>query len=354
MRIVAPVGWCLIKGPDNRTRRNEEDDEDSEPQIQSGWRKQEIRLGRRHHDLACEEIMCVVKKAGVRLPSAEAKLIVAEMLERYSDRASVEVHRVYKDLAKKYGVARSLSLAPSTASLAPTKVAKKRGKQATASSSDARALTTAELLETLTPSELGPIAGLERAHQEKLQQAGPSAALVKLVAARNSGQATFCSLTPFASTAEYCSTLPALDPITSDDDTGSSDDSSAAPVRRKRQAPRRKPAAGRSRRAAAVDSDSDGSDAEPPVKRKPGRPSKLKAAADGLQSGEKQPRRTAAAAAAAAAAAQATPAVSNCSETPAVKRKPGRRKAVRSDGTHRHDRFERRPERPRRGCTADL
>jgi hypothetical protein len=353
MRVVAPVGWCLLKGPDNRTRRDDEDDEGSE--IQSGWRKQEVRLGRRMNDLTCEEILCVVKKAGVRLPaSTEAKVAIAEMLERYSDRASVEVHRVYKDLAKKYGVARSLSLAPSTASLAPTKVAKKRGKQATASSSDARALTTAELLETLTPSELGPIAGLERAHQEKLQQAGPSAALVKLVAARNSGQATFCSLTPFASTAEYCSTLPALDPITSDDDTGSSDDSSAAPVRRKRQAPRRKPAAGRSRRAAAVDSDSDGSDAEPPVKRKPGRPSKLKAAADGLQSGEKQPRRTAAAAAAAAAAAQATPAVSNCSETPAVKRKPGRRKAVRSDGTHRHDRFERRPERPRRGCTADL
>eukprot|EP00953_Heterococcus_sp_UTEX-ZZ885_P032875 17138-Heterococcus_DN1.PRE.7 len=233
------------------------------------------------------------------------------MLERYSDRASVEVHRVYKDLAKKYGVARSLSLAPSTASLAPTKVAKKRKQpEIAASSSDERALTTAELLETLTPSELGPIAGLERAHQEKLQQAGPSAALVELVAARNSGQATFSSLAPFASTAEYSSTLPVLDPITSDDDTGSSDDSSAAPVRRKSK---RKLAAGRRRRAAAaVDSDT-----EPPVKRRPGRPRKLKAV-DGSQSGEKQPRRTTAAAA--AAAAQATPAVSSsCSEAPAVK-----------------------------------
>jgi hypothetical protein len=344
MRIVAPVGWCLIKGPDNRTRRNEEDDDDSdEPQIQSGWRKQEVRLGRRHHDLACEEILCVVKKAGVRLPasSIEAKLAVAEMLERYADCASVEVTRVYKDLAKKYGVARSLSLAPSTVSLAPTTVAKKRGKQVAASSSDARALTAAELLETLTPSELGPIAGLERAHQEKLQQAGPSTALIKLVAARNSGQATFSSLAPFASTAEYCSTLPALDPITSDDDTGSSSDSSAAPVRRKRQAPGRKPAAGRGRRAAAAAAADSDSDTEHPVKRKPGRPRKLQAA-DGSQSGEKHPRRTAAAA---VEAAQATPALlGGCSDAPAVKRKPGRPKKARTGG----------PERPRRSCAAEL
>jgi hypothetical protein len=376
MRIVAPVGWCLIKGPDDRAGRRDGEDSDvnSDPLLQSGWRKQEVRLGRRHHDQACEEILRVSYKAGVKLPgkSTEAKLAVAEMLERYADRASVEVNRVHKDLAKKFGVTRSLSLAPSTAT-------KKRGKAVPASASDARALTPEELLKTLTALELGPIDGLEQAHQHLLQQTGPSAALVNLVAARSSGQATFASLGPFASTDEYCSTLPTVDPITSDEDDSSSD-SSATPARRKRKAVRRKPAAARGRRAAAaVDSESD---AEPPVKRKPGRPRKLKA--DG-QSSEKQPRRTAAAAAAEvdsdsdaeppvkrkpgrprklkaddsrAAAAQATPAVaSGCSEAPAVQRKPGRPKKLRSDGTHRHDRFERRtdgPERPRRSCAAEL